>query len=129
MKIFNNSLLVIAFFSINTLSFAAGTPTIHLHINATPDAQPYVKNICLTTNNGFTKSCGDGASRSSTRYSKHWNIATFNLPIPLGADDSCNPYRYANKFSAKHSSHLYVTIKRESHNHLASVVLTDCHLK
>lgn len=105
-------------------NFAANKAHIHLQIHTEQKNQDYMKKICLTKNNGFTKSCGTGALIFG---GKHWQVTTFNLKSPLGTDNSCYKFQSRTPFPESDAT-LSTTLVVSVSNHIKTVILTDCKL-
>lgn len=99
---------------------------VNLHLNAEPTAQQFVDNICLTTNYGFTKSCGDGAKRSYSSETKQWKIVSHNLHRPLGFDNSCTAFKYGSQLTASGTLDVFATIESSIVNMIEIVSVTNC---
>lgn len=108
-------------------AFASDYQTVQLHLQADQGTENYLKSICISTNNGFTKSCGDGAVRKYGSGEKSLSIVTWNLRANFGYDDSCQKLRYAMKTpSAKGQLDVYTTVHQDIVNHVKIVAITNC---
>lgn len=119
-------------FGIATLLLAtvfayAGSYNIRLHITTDPGAEQFVKNIFITTNNGFTKSCGDNAQLNRISGSHNAQIVSYNLYTPFGFDDSCKEFKYGYITpKEKGTLEVFTTIHKDIVNHVRVVATTLC---
>lgn len=105
----------------------AGSHDIRLHITADPGAEEFIKNICITTNNGFTKSCGNDARLDRSSGNQNAQIVSYNLYTPFGFDDSCSDFYYGYKTPReKGTLEVFTTIHKDVVNHVRVVATTQC---
>jgi len=108
-------------------SFAGNSHEVKLYMEADATAEKYMKTICLSLNNGFTKSCGNGASRSTHRSQAKWKIVSYNLKTAhLGADSSCQKYLFSNDLSDSDYTFLHTTLNYRNFNTIPTILLTNC---
>ncbi|MFA5960751.1 MAG: hypothetical protein WC785_09560 [Tatlockia sp.] len=100
---------------------------IKLYADAEPGAVQYIRYICLTTNNGFTKSCGVGATRSYTSGPKTVKIVSFDLSTAFGFDESCRGLRSGVQTpEGKGTFEVFTTLSHEIVNNVEVVAVTKC---
>lgn len=100
---------------------------IKLYTDAEPTALQYIKNICISTNNGHSKACGIGATRTSSSGPKTVMILSSNLDKPFGFDESCRALRGGIQTpEGKGTFEIHTALHLERVNNVKVVSITQC---